>query len=313
MQSDSEIIFDSGAFSVWKAEEKGESITIAVNGLADFILDNQDVVTYAASLDVIPNGDARRRKDYAKTTPSESKAHYYYLLSRGVPREILIPTYHRDEHEDYLFWMLDETDYIGLAGNTEDFELLKRFLVEAWKHIARRNPCARVHGFGMSRAEILKQYTWWSCDSTSWVDDARFGKIVVPHQIYPTKRFSVSSRGDSIKKNKNHVSTLVYSEHPEIIDFVLATGFTLEQLSEEGSVGFIARAWLNLFSYLKTAEEAGVKFYAAGNFNQLQNPLLEREMLKFICRQGLPVRRLLSYADHLRFDLCPILDVYRVL
>ncbi len=44
-------------------------------------------------------------------------------------------------------------------------------------------PLVKVHGFGMTSFKLMSRYPWYSVDSKSWIDHARFGCIV-----YPTRK-----------------------------------------------------------------------------------------------------------------------------
>lgn len=41
-------------------------------------------------------------------------------------------------------------------------------------------PLARVHGFAMTSFLLISRYPWFSVDSKSWIDYARFGRILIP-------------------------------------------------------------------------------------------------------------------------------------
>lgn len=43
-------------------------------------------------------------------------------------------------------------------------------------------PIVRTHGFAMTSFELMLRYPWWSVDSASWVKQAAYGVIYIPHK-----------------------------------------------------------------------------------------------------------------------------------
>jgi hypothetical protein len=143
---------DSGAYSV--ATKK---IKIDLDDYIEYIK-KMGLKTYAA-LDVI--GDA-----------AKSKENYIYMRKNGVEP---IPCFHINEPFEYLEYYLSESKYIALGG----VALLKREnKVRPWlSHcfsIIKKKPAVKVHGFGITIWNILTSFPFYSVDSTSWQNPARY-------------------------------------------------------------------------------------------------------------------------------------------
>lgn len=71
--------------------------------------------------------------------------------------------------------LLDTTKsrYIALEGIRPGQPMIayNRFLKEAYKRQIR------VHGFAFTRTELLRQFPFWSVDSSSWTASIRYGKL----------------------------------------------------------------------------------------------------------------------------------------
>ena len=79
-------------------------------------------------------------------------------------------------------------DYICIGGMVPNpTTVLRPALDRLWRqHLTdvEGMPKVKVHGFAMTSFVLMYRYPWYSVDSKSWIDHARFGFILVP----PIKR-----------------------------------------------------------------------------------------------------------------------------
>jgi hypothetical protein len=155
-------LLDSGAFSVWKGG--GE---VDLQAYTDFALAHQAWIEACVGLDKIdpanPEGAA-----------SESWAAFSYMRKRGLEP---IPVVHAGEKLEWIDRYLDAgCEYVGLGTSAlrhdRPGDASQRFYEAAWKHITKYAGI-RVHAFGEGREHILKDYPFYSADSTGWINGAQ--------------------------------------------------------------------------------------------------------------------------------------------
>jgi hypothetical protein len=85
---------------------------------------------------------------------------------------------------------------------------LYHWLDRIWeKHLVdgAGRPKVKVHGFGLTTMALVERYPWYSVDSSSWVQVARTGGMM----LYPEARvISVSDRSPTRKVEGQHLDTL---------------------------------------------------------------------------------------------------------
>ena len=164
------MIIDSGAFSAWKL---GKPVNI--ENYCAYLERNLDWISHYVALDVISPG----RPEEAAAASFENLE---YMLARGLNP---IPVFHVGEDLKWLRRMIDAgCDYIGLSASS----LMSRNKVDdwysyVWSHLVNRDgyPIVKAHAFGEGRLSSLRQFPWYSADSTSWIYTAmRAGHISMP-------------------------------------------------------------------------------------------------------------------------------------
>jgi len=147
-----DVFIDSGAFS---ANTKG--VNINIDEYCMFLKDT-GVTTYAG-LDVI--GDAKATKENIE----------YMIREFDLDP---IPTFHLGSNIDDLKEMVDNYPYIALGGLVWTAGV-RSHLNQVWHYIQTHNPKLRVHGFGTTNIELIREYPWYSVDSSSYKFCKRFG------------------------------------------------------------------------------------------------------------------------------------------
>lgn len=152
-----DIFLDSGAYS---AHTMGAEIHLAP--YVAYIKRFAPLLSAYANLDVI--GDAGATRDNQKR-----------MEDMGLAP---LPVFHFGEDFAALDWYLDHGyAYIALGGLVgKPRGAVGKFLVECFKRAKGR---AVFHGFGLTSWQLLKDFRWYSVDSSSWGQGFRFGQVPV--------------------------------------------------------------------------------------------------------------------------------------
>jgi len=176
----SNIIMDSGAFSAWN-----RGAVIDLEAYADYCLKYLDYISYVVNLDVIPSkpGDKKPDDDEIERSASAGYKNYEYLLSRGIPKEKLIHVFHQNENFHWLEKMVADMPYIGLSpANDRTVNEKIQWLKKCMPYVTDSNGYATVkfHGFAVTSFRIMKQFPWYSVDSSTWATVAGRGVTFIP-------------------------------------------------------------------------------------------------------------------------------------
>lgn len=222
------VFLDSGAFS---AHTLGVQLSVA--DYCQYIHENQDIVRVedgalmASVLDGI--GD-----------PLQTYRNQLEMEARGVRP---LPCFHFGEDERYLEHYVANYDYItigGMVGKTGP--QLLTWLDRIWnKHMVdgSGNPRLKVHAFGITSIPVMESYPWHSCDSSSWVQSANFGGVILPGFGV----IKVSEKSPSRHDAGGHASTLSPIEQQYVFDTLEANGFSYERLSTVYESRWVWNLW----------------------------------------------------------------------
>lgn len=231
-----QIFLDSGAFSAYTL-----GATLSVEEYCDYIKRNMDIIrvedgsVMASVLDGI--GD-----------PLQTYRNQLEMEARGVRP---LPCFHAGEDERYLEYYIQNYEYITLGGMVgSSTKQLMVWLDRMWdRYLTDGSGRARVkvHGFGITAVPIMEEYPWYSCDSSSWIQSAAFGGIILPgySQNNLAMPINVSDKSPSRHDPGQHVSTLTQPEQDFVLQKLEENGFTYERLSTV----YESRAAWNLWSF----------------------------------------------------------------
>lgn len=154
------LFLDSGAYSAMTL-----GIEIDLERYIAFCLEHVTHFELIASLDAI--GDWQT-----------SLTNHERMRRAGVKS---IPTFHVQEPFSALEDMLKENDYValGVAGMQRRHNALLRWLTHCFRLRAQINPSCRLHGFGLTSANVMALFPWYSIDSTTWMVGRKFGEIII--------------------------------------------------------------------------------------------------------------------------------------
>lgn len=230
-RDNAKVFLDSGAFSAYTL-----GIKLNVAEYCEYIKRNTDILRVedgalmASVLDGI--GD-----------PLQTYRNQLEMEARGIRP---LPCFHAGEDERYLEYYIKNYEYITLGGmvgqSTKQLmiwleRMFTRYLIDPGTGRAR----LKVHGFGITAIPIMEAFPWYSCDSSSWIQSAAFGSIVVP-QHGP---IIVSEKSPSKHDANQHITTLSSLETEYLFQLLEKQGFTYERLSTI----YESRAAYNLWAF----------------------------------------------------------------
>ena len=172
-----DVFIDSGGYS---ARKQGIEVNIKEYGW--FLEDYKDYIFCAANLDVMDLKQSQENQEY---------------LEKIYP---VLPVYHMLEWQqkkyDLLEDMCQKYKYIalgGMAGMSVNQNEMINFLNFCFQTIVKYN--IKVHGFGISKVDLLVRYPFYSCDSTAWLVGGQYGTIVNWKKYKMDQNTHVSRKG----------------------------------------------------------------------------------------------------------------------
>jgi hypothetical protein len=154
-----QLFMDSGAFT---ASTKG--VKIDIKEYAQWIRENREYIHTYANLDVIGNAEA--------TWKNQQR-----LEDMGLNP---LPVFHTREPWEYLERYIEKYDYVGLGGLVP-FAKGRDPVYMAWvlKCFQMAKGKCVYHGFGVTNWTVLKNFPWYSVDSTSWLAGTQYGQVPI--------------------------------------------------------------------------------------------------------------------------------------
>lgn len=222
------IFLDSGAFSAFTLGTE-----IDMGRYCDFILANDDIIArdqgtkMIAPLDVIggPGGEF-----YAKSKTAElSLKNLEEMEARGTEP---LPCFHYNEPWEYLDYYASKYDYIALGGLVRnDLHGLESWFRQVFERTTNADgtPKIRFHGFSLTALQLMLKYPWYSVDSSTWVQWAANGLVLMPRS---GRQLNISSKSSSRKMELQHYDSLPEIMQKPLAAEVAADGQDIERLRE---------------------------------------------------------------------------------
>jgi hypothetical protein len=227
------IFLDSGAFSSFSL-----GVDVNINDYADFIKENKDFIDMASVLDAI--GD-----------PVGTFHNQNTLEKLGVE---VLPCFHYGEPWDLCEYYLNNYEYITIGGMVPiPNQKLEGWLDELWDKVLTDNDGysrRKVHGFGLTARNLMEKYPWFSCDSSSWIQAASNGSIVLPEY---DRAISVSARSPSRKNFGQHFNTMPKIAQDNVVALLEYYGLSLPEVQDT----HMPRWALNAFTYDRLGDMLG--------------------------------------------------------
>lgn len=227
------VFLDSGAFSAFSL-----GVDVSIEEYADFVKGNQDIIEMASVLDAI--GDP------------EGTYHNQNTLEK-LGAEVL-PCFHFGEPLDLCEYYVRNYKYMTIGGMVPiPNAKLEPWLDEIWeKVLTDRDGYARtkVHGFGLTSRKLMSKYPWYSCDSSSWVQAAANGSILLPEF---DRAIAISARSPNVKKWGQHFNSLAPETQATIMERLTYYGLKIEEVRDIHD----GRWALNCFTYDQIGKQMG--------------------------------------------------------
>lgn len=227
------VFLDSGAFSMWSL---GAKVDIAA--YCDYIKRNDDIIRHdddailASVMDAI--GDALGT--------------YQNQLAMEAMGVRPLPCFHFGEDVRYLEHYVANYSYITLGGMVaQSTWQLKLWLDDIWEKYltdGSGRPKVKVHGFGLTTPELMRRYPWYSVDSSSWVQIARVGGML----LLPEARvINVSNQSPQRRVEGQHLTTLPAAQREAIESKLVAEGVDMDRVQEL----YLGRWTYNMYAFDK--------------------------------------------------------------
>jgi len=218
------IFLDSGAFSAFT-----QGVKVDLPKYCDYCKRNEDIIDFPSVLDGI--GDPQLTYD-----------NQLWMEHLGVKP---LPCFHYGEDTRYLEHYIKNYDYITLGGmvpiSTKDLFIWLDYIWDEFLTDGAGHPRLKVHGFGLTSIPLMDRYPWYSVDSSSWVQFARTGNIMVPD----LGCIAISSDSPARKQHLRHATTRAPIEQERIRHEIEKRGFEWDRLATD----YASRFCFNLATF----------------------------------------------------------------
>lgn len=223
------VFLDSGAFSAYS-----QGVKIDIGKYCDYCIRNQDIIRFPAVLDVIDFEDKEKavKGTYWNQMEIERRFKAAGVCFEGTGYGPL-PTAHYGEPDEVVKHYADNYEYMALGGlvpvSTPQMIL---WLDHLWERILCHpdgTPRVKVHGFGITSLPVMQRYPWYSVDSSTWVQWAANGMILLPNR---GGQLNVSSRSSSRKVQGQHIDNLRESERVALESELLSYSIDTQRLRD---------------------------------------------------------------------------------
>ena len=225
-------LLDSGAYSAWKAES-----AIDLDEYVQYIQTAPPLFKYVVNVDVIPGswGEIPSQAEIDKSA-ERGWENYWYLCKKLAPLKITpLHTYHQGESTRWLTKLMDEAGYFCVSpANDRTASQKAAWLDEIMPMLtdAKGRPIRKWHGLGVTTLSLIRRYPWYSVDSTTWRQMARFGIVVYPDMAKQfLTRIDISDLSPRrAEAGSWHYDRLAPAEQDRVRAFIEAQGCSVDVL-----------------------------------------------------------------------------------
>jgi len=194
----------------------------------------------------------------------ESWENQKYMESHGL---VPIPVFHYGEDFKWLKRYVDNYEYIGIGGVAGGVTL-QQFVTSlgdrAFEYISQTNPKIKVHGFAVTSFNLIRQYSWFSVDSTTWLKHAAYGNVMVPRYDlrketfdYGSPPFIVSvSEISLVKPSRNPHYTIAFP--PDVVKRIEEYFRLADVDTEKLKTSLLERQKVNIYYYEQLLKDESI-------------------------------------------------------
>jgi len=204
---DQNIIIDCGAFSIWN---KGGHIDL--QNYIDFLVQlRKKYSCYFNSmrfvtLDVIPGAKNKVPTNEQRKDAAKKGLENLYVMLKTFKYDELIHVYHMYENPDYIDTILENIDYIGISpANDVSSKTKRNWLIQVFDYL----PIVKTHGFAVTALNLMKEFPWYSVDSTSFKLSAGMGSIMTQWGVFNISKESGKSVLNTSPAIKNGIKEYI--------------------------------------------------------------------------------------------------------
>lgn len=224
------VFLDSGAFSAFT-----QGVEVDLPAYCEYIKRNRDIIEEV-------DGDLMASVLDGIGDPLKTWQNQKAMEERGVRP---LPCFHYGEDERYLEYYVQNYSYITLGGMVPiSTPQLYHWLDRIWEKYltdGSGRPRIKVHGFGLTAIPLMKRYPWYSCDSSSWVQIAGVGGLMLPRgRVVP-----VSEKSPSRKLAGQHVDNLPEALSAPVIAELEGYGVDMQRAREN----YLTRWAFNIYAF----------------------------------------------------------------
>lgn len=217
------VFLDSGAFSAFS-----QGVEIDIDAYCEYNKRNADIIDFASVLDAIGCHKGTWRNQAA-------------IEQRGVS---VLPCFHYGEPMEVGRYYVENYKHFTLGGLVPvSTPQMKIWLDRVWKELLTDKdgfPIAKVHGFGVTSLPMMTRYPWDSVDSSTWVQWAANGMILLPKS---GKQIDISSQSSRKKIANQHIDSIPKLQRQALEDEIAETGVDPQRLRDLYYVRWAWNAW----------------------------------------------------------------------
>jgi len=227
------VFVDSGAFSAFSL-----GVDVDIGEYAEFLKENADIVEMASVLDAIGSHE-------------ETWKNQQELERRGCA---VLPCFHYGEPFEAAEYYAENYPYMTVGGMVPiSNQKLEPWLDKLWSdHLTDADGYAKtkVHGFGLTSRNLMVKYPWYSVDSSSWVQAASNGNIVLPEI---TGSIPISAMSPARKQFGQHFDSYPEQSQAYISQLLEYYGLTVEEVQ----TNYRPRWAMNCFAFDRLGRNLG--------------------------------------------------------
>lgn len=237
------LMFDSGAFTVWTKDEPDIEVRELLRVYASAFKNLKDKFKeiWFINLDKIPGKISRAPTQDEISHAIRVSDDNFRVLSAELGSHVL-PVFHRSESPERLQETIGlNPEYICLSPKTDGAEKYRR---EWSQRVLQLCNGVRTHGLAATGSSMLSQVPWHSVDSSSWIQTAAFGGIMIPNKL-GFAMLPVSEHSSSRRDFGQHIDTIGRDTLRLVTDLCEKLKLTIAELREQSGARLLFNVYVS--------------------------------------------------------------------